>query len=323
MMALEKHTPRLIERLPKVRGRLSEGAPLARLTRFRVGGAAEVMFRPADRDDLARFLGGKPADVPLTVIGVGSNLLVRDGGVPGVVVRLGRTFAGIAVEGERLSAGAAALDVNVAVAAADAALAGLEFLAGIPGTIGGALRMNAGAYGREIKDVIVAAEALDPAGGSHALTPAELGLSYRRSALPEDWIFVSATLQAERGESAAIARRMKEIENARAESQPIRGRTGGSTFANPSGPQAAGRKAWQLIDAAGCRGLARGGAVVSEQHCNFLINTGDATAGDLEALGEEMRRRVFETSGVELCWEIRIIGVPSESGPRALQRSAT
>ncbi|HUI18306.1 MAG TPA: UDP-N-acetylmuramate dehydrogenase [Alphaproteobacteria bacterium] len=319
MMALKRHMPPLIERLPAVRGRIVAGAPLARLTRFRVGGPAEVMFQPADRDDLVHFLAGKPAEVPLTVIGVGSNLLVRDGGVPGIVVRLGRAFAGIAAEGEEVGAGAAALDVNVAAAAAEAGLAGLEFLAGIPGTIGGAVRMNAGAYGREVSDVIVSAEALDASGGGHLLRPAELGLGYRRSALPADWIVLSASLRAHRGEYRAILKRMQEIETARAGSQPIRGRTGGSTFANPSAAEAGGRKAWQLIDAAGCRGLVRGGAAVSEQHCNFLINRGSASAGDLEALGEEIRRRVFETSGVELSWEIRIIGVPKDAGPRPLR----
>ena len=227
MMALKRHMPRLIERLPAVRGRLTAEAPLARLTRFRVGGPAEVMFQPADRDDLRHFLAGKPADVPLTVIGLGSNLLVRDGGVPGIVVRLGRAFAGITAGDEEMNAGAAALDVNVAAAAAAAGLAGLEFLAGIPGTIGGAVRMNAGAYGREISDVIAHAEALAPDGTGHLLRPAELGLAYRRSALPGDWIVLSASFRAERGEGRAILQRIEEIETARAASQPIRGRTGG------------------------------------------------------------------------------------------------
>ena len=317
MMALNKPQPRLVERLPRVRGRLTENAPLDRITWFRVGGPAEVMFRPADRDDLAQFLAEKPAEVPVTVIGVGSNLLVRDGGVPGVIVRLGREFAGIAVEGAHMRTGAAALDLNAALSAAEAALTGLEFLSGIPGTIGGGLRMNAGAYGREIRDVIVAAEALDPAGRLRHLDPNELGLSYRRSAVPDDWIFTGALLEAAPGERAAIARRMAEIQGAREGTQPIRSRTGGSTFANPEEPRAAGRKAWQLIEAAGCRGLSRGGAMVSEMHCNFLINTGDATAADLEGLGEEVRRRVRETSGIELRWEIRIIGVAAERGPRA------
>ena len=319
MMALKRHSPSLLERLPGVRGRLVAEAPLARLTRFRVGGPAEVMFQPADRDDLVRFLEGKPADVPLTVIGVGSNLLVRDGGVPGVGVRLGRAFAGISAEGEEVRAGAAALDVNVAAAAADAGLTGLEFLAGIPGTIGGAVSTNAGAYGREMIDVLASAEVLEGNGASRRAAPAELGLAYRRSTFPDDWIVLSALLKARRGERGAILARMREIESAREASQPIRGRTGGSTFANPGGAKPEGLKAWKLIDEAGCRGLARGDAVVSEQHCNFLINRGRASAADIEALGEEVRRRVYETSGVELAWEIRIIGVPSESGPRALK----
>jgi UDP-N-acetylmuramate dehydrogenase len=316
MMALSRRPPRLIERLPPVRGRLTENAALDRVTWFRVGGPAEVMFRPADAEDLAAFLAGLPAEVSVTVIGVGSNLLVRDGGVAGVVVRLGRGFADIAIEGDRVRAGAAALDVHVARSTAEAGLTGLEFLSGIPGTIGGALRMNAGAYGSEIKDVILEASALDRAGRAHRLAPAELGLGYRHSGLPADWIATGALFRASPGEPARIAARMAEIRQAREETQPIKSRTGGSTFANPDDPRAAGRKAWQLIAEAGCRGLMRGGAMVSEKHCNFLINTGAATAADLEALGEEVRRRVHEASGVELRWEIKRIGVPAASGPR-------
>lgn len=305
MMAARRiDSDRLIDRLPPVRGRLTENAPLAKITWFRVGGPAEVMFRPVDAEDLAGFLAGRPADVPVTVVGVGSNLLVRDGGVPGVVVRLGRAFSDILVDEDVITAGAAALDLNVARVALDVGLAGLEFLSGIPGTIGGALRMNAGAYGAEISDVAIDARALDGAGRFHTLTPAGLGFGYRRSAVPVDWIFVAARLRGTEGQPAALYRRMEEIRQARESTQPIRTRTGGSTFANP-----AGAKAWQLIDQAGCRGLRIGGAQVSEQHCNFLINTGDATAADLEALGEEVRRRVFETSGVRLEWEIRRIGV--------------
>lgn len=309
MMPAMRQTP-LVERLPQVRGRLSEHAALAGTTWFRVGGPAEVMFRPADRDDLIDFLAAKPADVPVTVIGVASNLLVRDGGVPGVVIRLGRAFAEVAVEGTRVEAGAAALDLNVARVAAEAGVGGLEFLCGVPGTVGGALRMNAGAYGSEMKDVTVAAEALDARGGRHHLTLAELGFSYRHCAVAEDWIFLSATLQGRPGAPETILARMHEIRTAREASQPIRTRTGGSTFANPTDPKAAGRKAWQLIDAAGCRGLRRGGAMVSEKHCNFLINTGTATAADIEGLGEEVRRRVFEATGVSLAWEIRRVGSP-------------
>ena len=295
----------LIDRLPPVRGRYRADAKLAAITWFRAGGAAEVLFRPADPDDLVEFLRAKPADVPVTVIGVGSNLLVRDGGVPGVVVRLGRAFAEIAADGAEIACGAGALDLNVATAARMARIGGLEFLAGVPGTIGGALRMNAGAYGREIKDVLVRAEAVDPRGARHGLAPDDLGLAYRRSALPCDWIFLGARLRGRPDDPAAIAGRIAEIQSQRTAAQPIRSRTGGSTFKNPPG-----HKAWELIDKAGCRGLKRGGAMVSERHCNFLINTGTATAADLEALGEEVRARVFEASGVRLEWEIRRIGVP-------------
>lgn len=308
MMAGLKPPARLIDRLPAVRGRYTENASLAKVTWFRVGGPAEVMFRPVDRDDLAAFLAGKPADVPVTVIGVGSNLLVRDGGIDGVVIRLGRGFTDINVNGTEVTAGAAALDLNVAIAARAAGVAGLEFLSGIPGLIGGALRMNAGAYGREMTDVTIAAEALDEHGNLHRLSHAELGFTYRHAATPESWIFTAARLQGEAGDKQAIAARMDEIQKARAESQPLRTPTGGSTFKNPDDPKAEGRKAWQLIDQAGCRGLRIGGAMVSELHCNFLINVADATAADIEALGEEVRRRVFAKSGVTLEWEIKRIG---------------
>lgn len=311
MMAAAVASGRLIDRLPAVRGRLSGNAPLAPVTWFRVGGAAEVLFRPADAEDLAAFVAAKPADVPLTVIGVGSNLLVRDGGVPGVVVRLGRGFAAIEARDGAVDCGAAALDLNVALFARDAGLAGLEFLSGIPGTIGGALRMNAGAYGREVSDVLLEAEAIDPSGARRVLAARELGLSYRHCALPEAWIFTVARLRAEPGDRAAIQARIAEIQAARESSQPIRTRTGGSTFANPTDPRAGGRKAWELIDLAGCRGLRRGGAQVSEKHCNFLINAGGATAQDIEDLGEEVRARVAERFGVTLRWEIRRIGLRS------------
>jgi UDP-N-acetylmuramate dehydrogenase len=310
MMAPKLQSERLVDRLPNVRGRYSENASLARVTWFRVGGPAEVMFRPTDARDLAVFLSAKPDDVPITVLGVGSNLLVRDGGVPGVVIRLGRGFARIETHGRQLQVGAMALDLNVARTAADAGLAGLEFLSGIPGTIGGALRMNAGAYGTEMKDVVTGVCALDERGRFHGIDSQSLGFSYRHCAVPGDWTFISAALRAEPGESEDILRRMEEIRTAREASQPLKSATGGSTFANP-----AGHKAWQLIDAAGCRGLRRGGAMVSEKHCNFLVNIGTATAADLEGLGEEVRRRVFETSGVRLDWEIRRIGVPATSGP--------
>ena len=311
MMAAAMRPQRLIERLPPVRGRLTENAALAGITWFRVGGPAEVMFRPADRDDLVTFIANKPTDVAVTVIGVGSNLLVRDGGVPGVVVRLGRGFADVVIDGATVRAGAATLDLNVALSARDAGVAGVEFLSGIPGTIGGALRMNGGAYGKEMKDVTVSAEALDAGGRVHRLSLAELGFTYRHCGVAEDWIFLSAELAGAPDAPQAIAARMQEIQTKREDTQPIRTRTGGSTFANPKTPEAQGRRAWELIDGAGCRGLTRGGAIVSEKHCNFLINTGNATAADLEGLGEEVRRRVFEQFGVTLEWEIRRIGVPA------------
>jgi UDP-N-acetylmuramate dehydrogenase len=247
--------------------------------------------------------------VPVTVIGVGSNLLVRDGGVPGVVLRLGRSFAEIRIGPGHIRAGAAALDLNVARAAAEAGIAGLEFLSGIPGTIGGALRMNAGAYGHELVDVVTTAEAVDRQGGLHRLAKGDIGLTYRHSSVPEDWIFTGAELAGSAGATDAILTRLAQIQTARETTQPIRSRTGGSTFANPPG-----QKAWELIDRAGCRGLALGGAMVSEKHCNFLINTGQATAAEIETLGETVRRRVREATGFELRWEIRRIGVNASPG---------
>lgn len=305
MMALATAHPHLIDRLPKPRGRLVADAPLGPQTWFRTGGPAEVLFRPADVEDLASFLAALPADVAVTVLGVGSNLLVRDGGVKGVVVRLMRGFTAIAVEGHEVVSGAGALDLNVALTARDHALAGLEFLSGIPGTIGGAVAMNGGAYGGELAQVLVSAEAVDRSGAVHRVDAADLGFSYRHSTAPADWIFTSARLRATPGDPLAIARRIAEIDAARTESQP-RSRTGGSTFVNPEG-----HKAWELIDRAGCRGLHVGAAQVSEKHCNFLINLGTATAADIEALGEEVRRRVLAHSGVQLEWEIRRIGVPA------------
>jgi UDP-N-acetylmuramate dehydrogenase len=297
-------TPRLIERLPPVRGRLDENVPLASIAWFRVGGPAEVMFRPADRDDLCAFLAARPGDVPVTVVGLASNLLVRDGGVPGVVIRLGRAFAEIEIGGGIVLAGGGASDINVSRAAGEAGIGGLEFLSGIPGAIGGAVRMNAGAYEREIRDVLIEAEAVDAYGRVHRADASALGFTFRHCDAPEDWIFTAARLRGTPDSPGRIAERMSRIASARKESQPIRTRTGGSTFKNPPG-----RKAWELIEQAGCRGLLRGGAQVSPMHCNFLINTGTATAADLEGLGEEVRRRVFETSGVELDWEIKRIGV--------------
>ena len=307
----------LIDRVPPVRGRLEAHKPLGSMTWFGVGGPAEVLFRPADRDDLLAFLEDKPAEVPVTVIGVGSNLLVRDGGVPGVVIRIGRGLgtieAATEAEGAELVCGAGALDVNAAKAAAQAGIGGLEFLRGVPGTIGGALRMNAGAYGKEIKDVLIWAEAVDPEGRVRRLGLADMGFSYRRSALTEDWIFLAARLAGQADDPAAIQARMREIQETRLGSQPIGSRTGGSTFKNPPPDESGGRKAWQLIDAAGCRGLEVGGAQVSEMHCNFLINGGAATAADLEDLGEEVRRRVEAETGISLEWEIRRIGMRGEA----------
>jgi UDP-N-acetylmuramate dehydrogenase len=297
----------LLSRLPQVRGRISEASPLSKVTWFRVGGPAEAMFKPADLADLQSFLAATPKDIAVTAIGVGSNLLVRDGGVDGVVLRLGGAFADIAVDGHEIEAGAAALDANVAKTAANHGLAGLEFLSGIPGTIGGALRMNAGAYGTETKDVLIWAEALDRDGVLHRIAAADMDFDYRHCGIPMDWTFVRGRFRTEPGVEATIRARMAEIQESRSASQPIRSRTGGSTFRNPPGG-----KAWQTIDTAGCRGLKVGGAQVSEQHCNFLINTGDATGADLEELGEEVRRRVRESQGVELTWEIKRIGRAAE-----------
>ncbi|WP_292907022.1 UDP-N-acetylmuramate dehydrogenase [Niveispirillum sp.] len=302
-------TDRLRMAAPEIRGRLTADAPLGPGTWFRVGGKAEALFRPADEDDLSYFLTHCPADVPVTVIGVASNLLVRDGGVPGVVIRLGGPFAEVMVEGDRIIAGAGALDLNVALTAQGAGLAGLEFLSGIPGTIGGAVRMNGGAYGAETVDVIVSADGIDRRGVKRSYTLDDLHLTYRHCGVPDDVIFTRATFQGRPDDPAAIQARIDAIQQARADSQPVRARTGGSTFANPEG-----HKAWQLIDAAGCRGLTIGGAQISEKHCNFLLNLGDATAHDIESLGEEVRARVKAKSGVDLRWEIRRIGLPRSNG---------
>lgn len=314
MIVMRKAKPRLIERLPTVRGRYTENAALGNSTWFRVGGQAEVVFRPADAEDLQAFFRDVPPDVPVTPLGVASNVLVRDGGVPGVVIRLARGFAAMRRDGNGILAGAAALCPNLALAALEAGLGGLEFLSGVPGSLGGALRMNAGAFGGEIKDVLDWAEAVDSAGNLRRLTGAELGYSYRHSAVPESWVFVGARLRGEPADREAIRQRIEEIRSAREESQPLRTRTGGSTFKNPTPPGGEGPKAWELIDAAGCRGLRRGGAMVSEKHCNFLVNTGNATAADLEGLGEEVRERVRAHSGIELEWEIRRIGIPDGGG---------
>jgi UDP-N-acetylmuramate dehydrogenase len=296
---------RVCDALPPVHGTYSEGAALKDLVWFRAGGPAEVLFRPADADDLATFMYAKNADTRVSVIGVGSNLLVRDGGIPGVVVRLPGAFGKVTAEGTRIRVGAAALDAAVARAAADAGIAGLEFLRGIPGTVGGALRMNAGCYGLETKNVFVEAIAIDGKGNKLALDAKDMAFVYRKSGSPEDLIFVEAVFEGERGAPDEIRSRMNALVEQREATQPVKSRTGGSTFKNPPG-----HKAWQLIDEAGCRGLTRGAAQVSEKHCNFLINTGDATAADIEALGEEVRERVKSKFGVMLEWEIKRVGVP-------------
>ncbi len=297
--------------LPPVRGSVVRDAALKEMVWFRAGGAAEVLFRPADVEDLAMFLAARSGDLPIHVIGVGSNLLVRDGGIPGAVVRLPASFGKIEASGSRVRAGAAALDAAVARTAADAGIAGLEFLRGVPGTVGGALRMNAGCYGREIADIFVAATALDGHGNKVTLTCGEMGFSYRKTTAGDDLIFVEAVFEGTPDKPEAIKARMEELAANREASQPIRAKTGGSTFKNPPG-----LKAWELIDRAGCRGLTHGAAQVSEKHCNFLINTGDATASDIEALGEEVKRRVWEREGVALEWEIKRVGVPLAAGVR-------
>lgn len=294
----------LIARLPRVKGPYTANAAIRDLTWFRAGGPADVLYIPSDADDLAAFLSGCPGDVPVMVIGVGSNLLVRDGGVEGVVIRLGRGFMNVTREGEtRLRAGAAVLDVALAKSALEAGLTGLEFMRGIPGGIGGGLKMNAGAYGREFKDVLVEAAALTRSGERKRFTNAEMGFEYRKSNVPADLIFVEGLFDGQSGDKGEIELRMNEITSSREATQPIRSRTGGSTFKNPPG-----HKAWQLIDAAGCRGLRIGDAGVSTMHCNFLINHGKASGGEIEALGEEVRTRVKAHSGVTLEWEIKRVG---------------
>lgn len=288
-----------------LRGELKTNAPLASLTWFRTGGPAQLLFAPADEADLAAFLAALPAEVPVLVIGLGSNLLVRDGGVPGAVVRLGKAFSAIAVEpDQRIRAGAGAADVKVARTAAEAGIDGLAFLRGIPGVIGGALCMNGGAYGGEVADVLLQARGVSRAGEVMTLSAAQMGFTYRHSTIPDGMVLTEALFQGAPGESEAILARMNAITEARASTQPVNTRTGGSTFTNPPG-----RKAWELVDEAGCRGLRIGQAQVSELHCNFLVNLGGATAADIEGLGEKVRRRVKETSGVELHWEIKRVGV--------------
>jgi UDP-N-acetylmuramate dehydrogenase len=298
-------TPDLKAAMPELRGRLTANQSLAELTWFRVGGPAQILFTPSDEDDLAYFLGRLPTELPVHVVGVGSNLIVRDGGLPGVVIRLGpRGFGETTTQGDIVIAGAAALDKRVAETAAAANLAGLEFFFGIPGTVGGALRMNAGANGAETKDVLIEASGVGRDGRKHVFGNAEMRFVYRHSGVDPSVIFTSARFQGKPASSEAIRARMNEVQAHREAAQPIREKTGGSTFKNPPG-----NSAWKLVDAAGCRGLRVGGAQVSEMHCNFLINTGEATAADIETLGETVRTRVKENSGIELQWEIKRIGI--------------
>ena len=295
-------------RMPELRGRLAAEARLADITWFRVGGPAQVLFTPADEADLSYFLARLPEEVPVVPIGLGSNLLVRDGGVQGVVIRLGRGFSGIDIEpGHRIRVGTAVPDAKLARAAADAGIAGLAFYRGIPGSIGGALRMNAGAHGRETRDCLVEARAVDRRGTLHTLSLADMKLTYRHCGAPADFIFTQALYQGTPGEPAEIARQMEEVAQYREANQPIKERTGGSTFKNPQG-----MSAWRLVDEAGCRGLRVGGAKVSEMHCNFLINDREASAEDIERLGETVRARVKAARGVSLHWEIIRLGEPRE-----------
>jgi UDP-N-acetylmuramate dehydrogenase len=303
--------PEIAARMPDLRGRVVANAMLADITWFRVGGPAQVLFTPADATDLAYFFARLPAHHPVVVIGLGSNLLVRDGGVPGVVIRLGRGFSQIAVEpGHRIRVGTAVPDVKLSRAAAEAGIAGLAFYRGVPGSVGGALRMNAGAHGRETKDVLLEASAVDRQGNIHVLSLEAMHLTYRHCGVPRDWIFTEAVFQGTPGEPAEILKQMEEVAEYREASQPIKERTGGSTFKNPPGSSA-----WKLIDAAGCRGLRIGGAKVSEMHCNFLINDRNASAEDIERLGETVRARVREACGVTLDWEIIRLGLPTDGRP--------
>jgi UDP-N-acetylmuramate dehydrogenase len=293
----------LITKLPIIRGSYRNDVPLAKTNWFQVGGPAEVLFRPADIDDLCYFLKSRSKEISLTILGVGSNLLVRDGGLEGVVIKLGKGFVDIKHHGHFIEAGAGALCYNVAIYAASHGIGGLEFLSGIPGTIGGALAMNAGAYGADVASTLNQAKAIDDSGLLHTLTPSDIGYVYRGNTLPEGMIFVYGKFQGQPADPKEIHERINTITKQREETQPIRSKTSGSTFKNPEG-----HKAWQLIDSAGCRGLRIGDAQVSEKHCNFFLNVGQATAADIEALGEEVRKRVKEKTGIELQWEVKIIG---------------
>ena len=293
--------------LPGLRGKLRVGAALAPLTWFRVGGAAGALFRPADRDDLAQALQQKPKALPHLLLGVGSNMLIRDGGLPDtLVIRLGGSFGEIHIDGLRITAGAAQLDARVAQAAAEAGIGGLAFFAGIPGTIGGALRMNAGAHGSETSARLLYADLLDAQGQPQRLNAADMGMRYRHSEVPDDWIFLSATFEGEPSDAASEREKIAAVKAAREATQPIREKTGGSTFKNP-----AGHSAWKLIDQSGGRGLTVGGARMSDLHCNFMLNVDNASAWDLESLGETIRQRVWAQQGIALEWEIKRLGLPA------------
>lgn len=327
----------LLPALPAVRGRYTENAPLGAAGWFGCGGVADVLFKPADENDLVDFLRGCPADVPVHVFGVLSNTIIRDGGLHGVTIRLGREFTGVEMinlppqegwdQAVHIRAGAALLDTHLANFAAENGVAGFEFLAGIPGTIGGAIRMNAGAVGAafqagggdvygqtSMKDILVSATAIDRAGNVHTVTPDDLHMTYRHTDAPEDWIFTSCVVRGTRDTPERISARMSALKERREAAQPTREKTGGSTFANPTPAELAAAgldpatRCWQLIDRAGCRGLTVGGAMMSEKHCNFMINTGTATARDLEQLGEDVRKRVLADSGIDLRWEIKRMG---------------
>ena len=294
----------LPKNLPNVRGSYTYSVEMAPFTWFRVGGAAEVVFRPKDKEDLANFLRKTWQEFPVTVIGAASNILIRDGGIPGIVIRLGKKFSEVQFESTNTRIGSGLLNGLASKMAVKNGFSGLEFLSGIPGTIGGGLRMNSGAYGKEFKDILLEAEVIDPLGNVHIMSVEQLDMSYRSSSLPKDWIFLSALFRTTPNEPQCIQKMIDEIQQSREASQPIREKTGGSTFKNPNG-----QKAWELIEAAGCRGESVGDAMVSEKHCNFLVNKGNASANDLESLGNIVRERVFKTSGIILDWEIRRLGI--------------
>lgn len=306
----EDYLERFQEVMPELKGRLKANSLMSEITWFRVGGPAQLLYTPADEADLSYFMKNKPVDLPITVIGLGSNLLVRDGGIPGIVVRLGRGFNSIEALGDnKIKVGTAVPDMKLARAAAEHGVAGLSFYRGIPGSIGGALRMNAGAHGGETRDYLVEARAVDYEGNIHTFSAEEMGHTYRNCALPYNFIFTEAIFKGQPGEKDEIEKANAEVVAYREEKQPVKDRTGGSTFKNPPG-----HSSWKLIDEAGLRGFTIGGAKVSEKHCNFLINEGDATGTDLETLGETVRKRVFEKSGVKLDWEIKRLGVADVMG---------